>query len=297
VTTFRLRKKETEREGIRRVAHERAEDAMKLLRDERADPTKAVHGARKDVKKLRATLRLVRPALGDAAYRRENDRYRHAGRALSDARDAQVRADTIDALAERFSADPPPGGWWSLRALLVGEDEPAEGDLESLRERVATEIAAGEQAIGSWPLDAVGFELLGPGLRRAYSRACKSFRKARAKPGDERLHEWRKRSKDLWYQLRLLRRAWPAVISAMADEAHRLSDLLGDDHDLVILRDYVNQADTTLTAEQRSHLTRQIGARREELQAEAFAYGERLLAEKPKRFVARLERYWGAGKL
>ena len=155
----------------------------------------------------------------------------------------------------------------------------------------------GEEAIDAWPLDADGFELLRPGLRRAYSRARKSFRKAREKPSDERLHEWRKRSKDLWYQLRLIRRAWPAVISAMADEAHRLSDLLGDDHDLVVLRDHVDGAGTTLTAEQRSHLSRLIAARREELQAEAFAYGERLLAEKPKRFVKRVERYWSAGEL
>jgi CHAD domain-containing protein len=279
------------------VAHERTEDAVKLLRDEDADPTKAVHGARKEMKKLRAMLKLVRPALGDPTYRRENKRFRLAGRALSDARDAQVRADTIDALAKRFSADPPPGGWWALRAPLVGEDEPAERELESVRECVATEIAAGAEAIDSWPLDAGGFALLRPGLKRAYYRARKSFRAARERPSDERLHEWRKRTKDLWYQLRLVRRAWPAVISATADEAHELSDLLGDDHDLVLLREYLDEAEKTLTADQRSHLSKLIAKRRHDLQEESFAYGERLLAEKPKRFVKRLERYWDGGNL
>lgn len=34
-----------------------------------------------------------------------------------------------------------------------------------------------------------------------------------------------------------------------------------------------------------------------ELEGEAFAYGERLFAEKPKRFVERIERYWDAAKL
>jgi hypothetical protein len=34
-----------------------------------------------------------------------------------------------------------------------------------------------------------------------------------------------------------------------------------------------------------------------ELEGEAFAYGERLFAEKPRRFVERIERYWDAAKL
>ena len=34
-----------------------------------------------------------------------------------------------------------------------------------------------------------------------------------------------------------------------------------------------------------------------EVQKQAFAYGQRLFAEKPKRFVRRLERYWNAAAL
>lgn len=297
MTAFRLRRKESEAGGIRRIAHERAGDAVALLRDEDADPAKAVHGARKDLKKLRATLRLVRPVLGDDVYRRENERFRHAGRTLSDARDAQVRAATIDALAERFDDDPPAGGWWALRASLAGDVVPAEKELESVRERAAAEIAAGEEAIDSWPLDADGFALIRPGLRRAYARARRSFRKAREEPGDAALHEFRKGSKDLWYHLRLVRHAWPAVITATAEEAHELSDLLGDDHDLVVWGEYLEETETSLTAEQRSQLSELIVKRREELQREAFAHGERLLAEKPKRFVKRIERYWEARRL
>ena len=41
----------------------------------------------------------------------------------------------------------------------------------------------------------------------------------------------------------------------------------------------------------------EVAARRAELQEEAFAYGERLFAEKPKRFVKRMESYWVAAEL
>ncbi len=297
MTAFKLKRKEPEAEGIRRVAHERIEEATTLLRDERADPVEAVHRARKEMKKLRATLKLVRPLLGDRTYRRENRRFRDAGRALSEVRDAQVRAETVDKLAERFGDDPPPGGWWALRAALVDDSAAGDAALEPLRDRTATEIARGETGIEEWPLDGDGFRLLCPGLKRSYGRGRTCFRDARDDPSDARLHEWRKRSKDLWYQLRLVRRSWPEVIGATADEAHELSDRLGDDHDLVVLAAHLDQAGEPLTAEQREHMDGLIELRREELRQEAFSYGERLFAEKPKRFVKRLERYWKAKRL
>jgi CHAD domain-containing protein len=292
-----LKPDESEPDGIRRVAHGRARDAVERLRDADADPVEAVHESRKDLKKLRATLKLVRPALGEEVYDRENARFRAAGRELSDVRDAQVRADTLDALADRFTDDPPPGGWWTVRALVVGDDEVDESELAAVRDRVAAQIDDGDAAVEEWPLADDGFELLRPGLKRAYSRGRTTFRDARDDPTDEPLHEWRKRSKDLWYHLRLLRRAWPEVLKAAADEAHELSDLLGDDHDLVVLTEYLMAETPALTRDQLTHLHGQIQARRAELRGGAFAYGERLFAEKPKRFVTRIESYWAARKL
>lgn len=35
---------------------------------------------------------------------------------------------------------------------------------------------------------------------------------AQAKPSVENLHEWRKRVKDLWYQVRLLTPLWPGML-------------------------------------------------------------------------------------
>jgi CHAD domain-containing protein len=297
LTAFRLKRKKSEDDEIRRVAHGRTEDAIERLRDAEADPVEAVHESRKDLKKLRATLKLVRPKLGEETYDRENGRFRAAGRELSDARDAQVRAATVDALAERFADDPPPGGWWTVRALIVGDGEVDEAELAALRERAAAEIDRGDVAIEDWPIANDGFELLRPGLKRAYSRGRKRFHEACDDPSDERLHEWRKRSKDLWYHLRLVREAWPEVLKSAADEAHELSDRLGDDHDLVVLRDHLERDAPALTSAQLEHLRGQIEARRAELQGEAFAYGERLFAEKPKRFVARIEAYWSARRL
>ena len=84
--SYRLRRKEPAPDGIRRVARGRADDALEQLREgAKGDLNPAVHEARKDLKKLRSVLRLVRNDLGDAVYRSENVRFRDAGRMLSGA--------------------------------------------------------------------------------------------------------------------------------------------------------------------------------------------------------------------
>ena len=161
MTAFKLKRKESEDKGIRRVAHGRAQDAVELLRDDEADPVEAVHKARKDMKKLRATLKLVRPALGNKAYRRENGRFRDAGRALSDARDAQVRAENVDALAERFPTSHRRAAGGPLRGLLADDGSPVDGELEPCGTNAGA-IARGEQAIEEWPLDATASSSCAP---------------------------------------------------------------------------------------------------------------------------------------
>jgi CHAD domain-containing protein len=57
---------------------------IKLAAGKSGSPTKlsgeAVHSARKELKKARATLRLLRDALSDAVYKRENAALRDAAR-------------------------------------------------------------------------------------------------------------------------------------------------------------------------------------------------------------------------
>ena len=95
--------------------------------------------------------------------------------------------------------------------------------------------------------------------------------------------------KELWYHHTLLRSLWPPVIEVAGQEAHALSDRLGDDHDLAVLAAWVEQ-----NADAPPGFFEAVDRRRAELQAEAFELGARVYAEKPKAFVERMRRLWTA---
>lgn len=65
----------------------------------------AVHEARKSLKRIRATLRLLRSAMGDKAFRAESQRFAGVGRMLSDTREAQVMDQVLRELARLCNAD------------------------------------------------------------------------------------------------------------------------------------------------------------------------------------------------
>jgi CHAD domain-containing protein len=295
---FRLRADEAVEAGIRRIAGEQLEGAHAGLR--RAPKRKlsgAVHDARKRLKRVRATVRLARGALGEEVYRRENTLLRDAGRRLAGVRDAAVLIETLDGLEKVAKAELPAGATTGLRRRLEREREQA---LRGLRDdqaklgAVLSDLESARARAAAWPLRSSGFDALGPGLRRTYRRGRKAMRRAETQLTSENLHEWRKRVKDLWHALQILRLAAPNRMPKLARRAHRLADLLGDDHDLAQLRQYaMTHLDLFDDRAPLVALMRAIDRRRTQLQRQAFKLGSRLYSRRPKRFVKAVERGFG----
>jgi len=295
--SYRLLAGEPVAAGIKRVITARVDDAIAHLRGEAGtEAPEGVHEACKDIKKIRSALRLVRESIGDDVWRLENDHYRDCARRLSGFRDAEILVEALDGLAERFGQTA--GERFDrLRQELDRENRAAyeDGTVERAMASAAAELEAGRSRIDALPLKGDGWDPIGPGIRRSYRRGRKRLRGVEEEASVTNLHELRKRVKDLWYQLRLIRDADPDVLRPLADHAHDLSDHLGDDHDLALLRDQVQRRSATFAdpADQR-HLLEQIDQRRGELQFAAISLAERIYAEKPKKFTKRLESRWEA---
>jgi CHAD domain-containing protein len=280
--------------SVRQCVREQLADATEQLDGAAEDPVTAVHEARKDLKKTRALLRLVRPALGRKAYGRENDALRDVALTLAGARDADVRAATARSLAEHAAGRLPADVFDALGDALAA-DARAGDDGAAARFSPAIEaLRAAELRVEAWPLDDADWDVVLAGITRAYTRGREAFATARATPEPDLLHAWRKRAKDLWYHQRLLGPAWPDVLGAQAEAAHGLSELLGDDHDLAVLAARLSDEAPPLTPAvdaRRAELQQLIAHRSEQLRAEAFALGRRIYVESPKAFARRLARY------
>ena len=232
---YRIAADETLGDGLRHSARDQLDGAVRALEERFVDePAKAIHDARKRIKKTRALLRLARPAMGRKAVRRENDALRAAAATLSAARDADVLVETVDDLAERYVGRLPSATFEAVRASFSGGD--GSRPTPSVDEALAglREVRA---RVDDWPLGDADRDDVLAGEGKAYAAGRAQLPEAGDAPDVEELHEWRKRVKDLWYHGLLLRNAWAPVVETQAEEAHRLSEILGDDHDLFVLHE------------------------------------------------------------
>lgn len=294
---YRFKSRKNVEQELRRIARQQLERASAELTDPELDPAKAVHQARKRLKKLRSLLRLVRPVLGREVYKRWNQRFRDLGRSLASARDADVLLQTLDELAEAMRVNAAAPDLSALRRELsapsgqeVGDDS---RDLKTRMAAVAEDLRAAREEMIYLSIDGKRFEPLGAGLQRTHARGRKALRKTRESPTDARFHEWRKRVKDHWYHSRLLMDVWPSLMKPYAKEMKRLSDLLGDDHDLAVFRQRLRELpEDTLPVSITEALHRSIELRQNILRSEAYRVGYRVYVEKSKRLRQRIESWW-----
>jgi CHAD domain-containing protein len=292
----RLRENEAGAKGVRRLVRKQVGKALQALGDTDTPSDDAVHAARKELKKARAGLRLLREALGGRVYRRENEALRDAARPLTEVRDAKVLVATLDDLAERFPDEVDAAGLGKVRRALLKDQREVrqrvlqEGALAPVREA----LEGARKRAKEWPVGG-DWSVLGAGLKRTYRAGRDAFTAAREDPSDENLHEWRKQAKYLGHQLVMLQPIRLGLLGKLADQAHDLGDRLGDDHDLTVLRGTPEgEPDRFPDRDAVADLGHLMERRRAELQKEAATLGRRLDAKKPKVFTGRLKKYWRA---
>jgi CHAD domain-containing protein len=269
-------------DALREVLLDRLSSAARRLEEDHGhDPVEAVHRARTDLKKARAALRLAAPAMRSGARRAADHELRDRGRALAASREADVAVETLAKLADGLPCD-------AVEALRV----PLTIRATATRANglVPADHAAGLRALahdaGGWPLGRADRDTLARGLAGTYARGRDALADVRDTPSTEALHEWRKRVKDHWYQLRLVRDAWTPVMTAYAGEAAALSQLLGDDHDLAVFAALIEQ-EPSLAAHAGGVLD-VVARRRAEAQEQALALGARVYAERTRAFARRM---------
>ncbi len=284
---FRFKKSESPAKAVRRVCRERVGAALDCLR--KSERPAAVHGARKEIKKLRALFRLMRGEISAGTYRKGVKALRAAADCLASARDARVMLKAFEKLVGP-SARQFPGIENALKEHARREARQfRRNDSVALAERLLRKT---HRRVGDLKIKAGGWTAIEPGLRQSYQRGWAACRLVCKQPAPENFHDWRKHVKDLWFYFCLLHPVWPAATRAMTDELELLGEQLGEDHDLFLLQQFVAEHCAAQTEEVKT-LNRLIAARQRQLRAAALTLGSRLYAETPAKFCRGLSNFGG----
>jgi CHAD domain-containing protein len=289
---YRLKFDESIRKGFRRIGREQIDLAIAEL--SKVDvAASAVHESRKAMKRSRAVVRCFSPSLGAKAARQFNQSLRAIAQQLSGRRDADVALETVAQLEAHCGAEAaitlrPLRDLLQARRVAAGVDTL---DVQT-RNAIQSELTALRLRFGKANLKGRGIDPVMQGIEDSYSRGRKALKAAYAAPSDLAFHELRKSVQTHWRQMALLSRAWPDEFAARVLAARELSQLLGDDHDIAVLKTMVAELDVSLWP---AMLTI-CETRQAELRADSYFRAQRLYAERPRAFGRRMTELWAAGR-
>src|SRR4030095_8821380 len=192
--------------AVRAALCDELADALQALWERRSPSDEAMHKVRKDLKRARSALRLLREAVGEAAYARENLELRDAARPLAGVRDASVALQIVRELLE---VEKKP----AARAKLVAGRRAQNAERLRAREQLLRghKLAGIEHSLQDagqraeywrFPLD--DRPVLRAGFEQVYRKGRKALKKARAERSAESLHESRKQVKYLQQALAMV---------------------------------------------------------------------------------------------
>ncbi|PYJ63358.1 MAG: hypothetical protein DME20_08110 [Verrucomicrobia bacterium] len=295
---FRLKLREPLPEALKRVFREQIDSALQLCRHPAKQRGVTVHEVRKHLKKLRAAMRLAIGEVGKNRHAREDRCVRKIGRLVSDLRDAQVRLQTLVQLRAETAKGPEDNPFPRVEELLSLERESFSAAFAGWQKQAIPQLERVKARLLKWPLEGLTWKQICGAVGKIYKRGQRGLVKTINDPEPENFHAWRKRVKDLWYQLRILQPLKRVVLTEMAHDAEVLGELLGREHDLDFLwvRLEKESGDEALRDEL-AQLERLIRKRGKRLRTNALELGRRFYAEPAKAFAKRISIFVGKRKV
>jgi len=287
--TVRFHRSKGVASSIRRIATGEIRQALAAIDDREMPEADVIHLVRQQLKRLRALIRLPRGCFG--AFRREDRAFRDLGRRLAGSRDADVLAQTLAAMIKAAHLT----GSKALREQLLASNwrPPEPRDLRKLlQDEIAPGLFAALRRVKKWRFDQNGFASIGEGLAHVYAGMQREQTISAQQPSAANFHQWRKEVKYHANQLALLKPAAPDLVKGARKAADRLGELLGEHHDLDVLRAALLEIRSD--DEQRAKLLGAIGERSAHLEVEAFRIGDELIAQSPRDFRRRVRSHWQA---
>jgi len=253
--------------------------ARAAAREAASDPETAVHDYRKSIRRARAIVSLLRPALGRTASGGLTRELRQAFQATGPIRDGAILLSTLRSIP---SEDPE-------RAAVV---KALQAEPEDSGEPARAALAAGVRTLAPLPstlrvILPATFSVadLERGLARSFRRAHRALANAASSGLETDFHEWRKRVKELRYQVELLASTGSRELARREKALATLAEELGRVTDLIVLAAEIGRRQQGGSLPDAPRLLGDIHQSIRERSRELLDRGQQLFAEPPKDFA------------
>lgn len=242
------------------AAVQEARDAVASV--EKSTPA-AVHTSRKALRRARAILGLVGHALPSSERRAVRSALQEARRSLSTVRDHAVAPETLAQLpldeTDRATVE---------RVLANAKQAlPATAEIRQLLAEGAARAAAQVEALQAALPHEIDWDTVARGVRTTYDEARDACRAA--KRSKTWFHTWRRRSKELVYQLELIAKHAGPRLAAIQSEIEGATDTLSPAVDLIMVREFVETYGQGITPDEIERLRTAIGDQLKDVMASA----------------------------
>ena len=242
-----------------------------LMRMSSRHPHASIHMLRVRMKKIRAILRIIEPSMAHSTMEAIMRSVRALKRAFAMNRDEHV----INALLAELS-----NGEIICRREYVApmsRDEADERLGKDQQRRLLATAHALTQRLRTMRLCPLSWDEIAKTYARSYAKSRRWFRRCERNPSVARMHHWRALVKDHYFQSLVLLRDRHHL-----DATRKLGSLLGQIHDLDMLREHYNHDST-------DRLSRAIHRRMKSLRIRILRKARRLYVVKPRK-IERLVR-------
>jgi CHAD domain-containing protein len=255
--------------------------ARRSARAAESDPVGAVHEYRKSIRRARALVSLLRPALGKTTASGLRGELRRAFGDTGPLRDADILLASLRSIAADASERGP------IEAALESEraNRPGAEETADLLRRGARILSPLPSALRVTMPATFSMADLERGLARSDRRTRRALRSATASGDMADFHEWRKRVKELRYQVELLASTGSRELKKREKALGSLAQDLGDVTDLIVLRAEIDRRRREGRLAAAPGLDERLDATIRERSGELLRRGAELLAEAPAVFA------------